>query len=52
MGRKKKDISFHIAHNYKQFEYEGIKFWAKDEINSQLYIDYLKEKMKKNGVIK
>ena len=52
MVRKKKDIPFHIAHNYKQFEYEGIMFWAKDETNSQFYIDYLKEKMKKNGVMK
>ena len=36
--KKKKDISFHIAHNYKQYELkDGTKFWAKDEENAKLY---------------
>ena len=40
MAKKKKDIPFHIAHNYKQFDSEeGYKFWAKDESDARLYCD-------------
>lgn len=36
--KKKKDIPFHIAHNYKQFELkDGTKFWARDESSAKLY---------------
>ena len=39
--KKRKDIPFHIAHNYKHFELggSGIKFWAKDESDAKLYCD-------------
>tara|TARA_Y100000310_G_C19946119_1_gene474765 strand:+ start:280 stop:429 length:150 start_codon:yes stop_codon:yes gene_type:complete len=45
MGRKKKrkDIPYHIAHDYKEFEWNGTKFWAQDESDSKLYINKLKE---------
>ena len=36
--KKKKDIPFHIAHNYKQWTSDqGYMFWAKDEENALLY---------------
>ena len=36
--KKKKDIPFHVAHNYKQFDSEqGYKFWAKDKEDAKLY---------------
>ena len=39
MAKKKKDIPFHIAHNYKQWTSDqGYKFWAKDEENAELYL--------------
>jgi len=39
--KKKKDIPFHIAHNYKHFELDKgtIKFWAKDESDAKLYCE-------------
>ena len=39
--KKKKDIPFHIAHNYKHYELTGggVKFWAKDESDARLYCD-------------
>ena len=44
MAKKKKDIPFHIAHNYKQYELkDGTKFWAKDEENAKLYIKKVEE---------
>jgi len=37
--KKKKDIPFHIAHNYKEFELkDGTKFWARDAEDARLYI--------------
>jgi|TARA_Y100000310_G_scaffold258593_1_gene267054 hypothetical protein len=42
MAKKtKKNIPFHITHNYKHFELTGggIKFWAKDESDAKLYCD-------------
>tara|TARA_Y100000310_G_scaffold107863_1_gene106326 strand:- start:1650 stop:1838 length:189 start_codon:yes stop_codon:yes gene_type:complete len=39
--KKKKNIPFHIAHNYKQYELEdGTKFWAKDEEDALSYSSY------------
>jgi len=36
--KKKKDIPFHIAHNYKEFELkDGTKFWARDDEAAKLY---------------
>ena len=38
--KKKKDIPFHIAHNYKQWTSDqGYTFWAKDEQDAKLYLD-------------
>ena len=39
--KKRKDIPFHIAHNYKHWELgeEGPKFWARDESDAKLYCD-------------
>jgi hypothetical protein len=51
MKKKKKDIPFHIAHNYKQFELRDrfkdesvIKFWARDEEDAKLYIKKIESK--------
>jgi hypothetical protein len=39
MAKKKKDIPFHIAHNYKQWASDqGYKFWARDEEDAELYV--------------
>jgi L-lactate utilization protein LutB len=41
--KKKKDIPFHIAHNYKQFELSGgPKFWAQDKEDADLYAKHIK----------
>ena len=42
--KKKKDIPFHIAYNYKQFELTGggVKFWAKDEADAKLYCNKIR----------
>ena len=45
--KKRKDIPYHIAHDYEQFEWNGITFWAQNEEDSKLYI----AKMKMIGVI-
>ena len=38
--KKKKDVSFHITHNYKQWTSDqGYKFWAKDEQDAKFYLD-------------
>ena len=39
--KKRKDIPYHIAHNYKQYELNkgDIKFWAKNESDANLYCD-------------
>ena len=38
--KKKKDIPFHIAHNYKQWTSDqGYSFWAKDEEDAKLYLE-------------
>ena len=39
MKKKRKDIPFHIVHNYKHWELgeEGPKFWARDEDAAKLY---------------
>ena len=35
--KKKKDIPFHIAHNYKQWiSDQGYTFWAKDKEDAEL----------------
>ena len=41
MAKKKKNIPFHIAHNYKHFELtdDGVKFWALNESAAKLYCD-------------
>ena len=36
--KKRKDIHYHVAHDYTQFEWNGIKFWAQNEKDSRLYI--------------
>ena len=46
MGRKKKkkDIPYHIAHNYKHYELSDgiVKFWAQNESDAKLYCDKIK----------
>ena len=39
MTKKTKGVPFHIKHNYKQFQLgdEGLKFWARDEADAELY---------------
>ena len=39
--KKKKDIPFHIAHNYKHWTLgdDGPKFWARDEDAAKLYCE-------------
>ncbi|MBC8428324.1 hypothetical protein H8D04_00430 [bacterium] len=38
--KKKKDIPFHIAHNYKSYELkDGTKFWARDYDAAILYVN-------------
>ena len=40
--KKKKDIPFHIAHNYKQWTSDqGYKFWARDEEDAKLYLKHM-----------
>ncbi len=37
--KKKKDIPFHIAHNYKQWTSDqGYSFWARDEEDAKSYL--------------
>ena len=37
--KKKKDIPFHITHNYKQWISDhGYTFWAKDKEDAELYV--------------
>jgi hypothetical protein len=39
MAKKKKDIPFHIVHNYKHWTSDqGYKFWARDEEDAKLYL--------------
>ena len=46
MGRKKKkkDIHYHIAHNYKHYELSKgiIKFWAQNKSDAKLYCDKIR----------
>ena len=42
MPRKTKRVTFHIKHNLKQFEYEGTKFYAKNQAEADEYIKRLK----------
>jgi hypothetical protein len=43
MGIKNsKRIPFHIKHNLKPYEYEGKKFYAKNQEEADLYIERLK----------
>jgi len=44
MVKKKKNVPYHIAHDYLQFKWNGIKFWAQNKEDSKLYIEKLKEK--------
>jgi len=45
MAKKKKQIPFHIAHNYKQYELkDGTVFWAKDDEDAELYKQRVEEK--------
>jgi hypothetical protein len=39
MTKKTKGVPFHIKHNYKQFQLgdEGLKFWARDKADAELY---------------
>ncbi len=42
MAKKKKKVPFHVKHNYEQFELsDGTKFWARDEDDSKLYIEFV-----------
>ena len=42
MAKKKKDIPFHIAHNYKHWTSDqGYKFWARDEEDAKLYLEVI-----------
>ena len=46
--KKKKDIPFHIAHNYKQYELkDGTKFWVKDEEAAEDYRTFVSEQNSK-----
>ena len=42
--KKKKDIPFHIVHNYKHYSLSDgiIKFWARDESDAKLYCEKIK----------
>ena len=46
--KKKKNVSFHVKHNYKQYSYEDggltITFWAKDDPAAELYKKKVKNK--------
>ena len=38
--KKRKDIPFHIAQKFKQFDStEGYKFWARDESDAKLFCE-------------
>ena len=38
--KKRKDIPFHIAKKFKQFDsIEGYKFWARDESDAKLFCE-------------
>ena len=40
MTKKKKDVPFHMKHNYKQWTSDqGYTFWAKDEEDAKLYLE-------------
>jgi len=43
MKKKKKDIPFHIAHNYKYWTLgdNGPKFWASNKENAKLYCEHI-----------
>ena len=48
--KKKKDIPFHIAHNYKHFELsDGTKFWADNDNDARLYRNKLGTSIFKDG---
>ena len=46
MAKQKKDVPFHIAHNYKKFTLgvdvyptqDNMSFWARDEEDAKLYV--------------
>ena len=44
MAKKKKNIPFHIVHNYKHYELNNgiIKFWTRDENSAKLYCEKIK----------
>jgi|TARA_B100001964_G_C14037617_1_gene511171 hypothetical protein len=41
MAKKKKNIPFHVKHNFKEYSYKDgeltITFWAKDDTDAELY---------------
>ena len=37
MAKQRKDVPFHIAHNYKKFTLGETDFWARDEEDAKLY---------------
>ena len=40
MSKKKKDVPFHMKHNYKQWTSDqGYTFWAKDEQDAKSYLE-------------
>jgi hypothetical protein len=40
MAKKKKDIPFHVKHNYKKWTSDqGYSFWAKDEQDAKFFLD-------------
>ena len=38
MVKKKKSVTFHIAHNYEKFIHNGVTFWARDKEDAGKYI--------------
>tara|TARA_Y100000310_G_scaffold203954_1_gene204231 strand:+ start:230 stop:439 length:210 start_codon:yes stop_codon:yes gene_type:complete len=42
--KKRKNIPYHIAHNYKHYELSNgiVKFWAQNESDAKLYCDKIK----------
>ena len=38
MAKNKKDIPFHISHQYQKFIHNGVTFWAKDKEDANKYV--------------
>lgn len=45
MSKKRKDIPFHIVHNFNKYKLsDGTVFWAKDDEDAKLYINKVEKK--------